>query len=502
MTTISPVTSKRTAIADRSATGYDQPSFRSPPAQRTTYRAMDQDSEAVETLDTRAISHHQEGSRSAGSSSLDEHRGTSSELGLNSQQSGADHDDLTSTLASFALPAPSSPSSHSSSDNLRGVTSVPDANLPQSPLERRPVRPECEPSPTGTPPLASDQTLRSRASASPSSYFPLVAPASPSSSPAHDAPPGSSPSRTSSIFPPVARPSSRPTPSSVFPLVKPSTTPARKMSSTPFPFAEPPATSPASSRTRRPSTTSSTKSGSTANSGSARPRQASLTSSLTPSSPPPSSSSTPYSIASTQRSPSRSTSYAPSIAASSVAPSAEGPTSIFATPVGYKPARSLAGLILTKPSAIVSSSKSKPTTTKEAKGSGKFSSFFSSSSSKDKDKANGGITAPAHLVAGPQRSTSNRILDAALTTSQTWAIRRGEQLAAPASPATNSTFSPIPSGGAFPTSYRPGHQIRREQEERREALEAAESGDSLEQGRISGVRAPSESSVFPTDSRK
>ncbi|GAA5846341.1 hypothetical protein JCM3766R1_002213 [Sporobolomyces carnicolor] len=343
---------------------------------------------------------------------------------------------------------------------------------------------------------------------------------------ASSAPSNASP-RRSSIFPTVKPPSQRPTPSNVFPLVKSpsSNSTGAKTSANPFPFAEPPLaptpTSPTKTAGQRrpsiaPSTSSSHSGGGGSSSSGHRVRDPSSATSTTSNGNPqlprsPSSSSAGWgrgtpSIASTRRSPAP-TNYAPS-----VAPSSEGPTSIFATPVGYKPARSLAGLILTKPSAIVSGSSSS-SDNKETKKS-KFSSFLSPSKKQQVEK---GVTAPQHLIAGPQRSTSNRLLDAALTTSQTWAIRRGEQMMAPtnqpfASPMVGTGGGGGGGGGGAPFAYRPGHQIRREQEAAAAAragtgshgngngIRAEELTRRLEVERDASVLSPNQpsSSIFPT----
>ncbi|GAA5986184.1 hypothetical protein JCM5350_006533 [Sporobolomyces pararoseus] len=363
-------------------------------------------------------------------------------------------------------------------------------------------------------------------------YFPLVSSPSKARSPDPDpwnlpseidrnrvsssSPSQNPPLARSSIFPTVKPPSSRPPPSNVFPLVKsPSSTLTGKTSANPFPFAEPPLSPVPQQKQRRPSVAPSTtsSSGSSSKAQPPRVREPSLSSSSSnpnpiPRSPSASSNGTSIgrapSIASTSlhttRSPSRTT-YAPSIA-----PSSEGPTSIFATPVGYKPARSLAGLILTKPSSIVNS-KSKEPPTSSSSSSSKSSKFSFLSSSKrggnEKDR-HGGVTAPAHLVAGPQRSTSNRLLDAALTTSQTWAIRRGEQLMGPASPAFPGGGGGGGGGATF--AYRPGHQIRREQEAAEAARNAEGVGAEELAGRLEAERdkalfsngGASQGSVFPT----
>lgn len=262
-----------------------------------------------------------------------------------------------------------------------------------------------------------------------------------------------------SIFPVISKPSTRPTPSNVFPLVKsPSSSQSlsqstnstsSKMSANPYPFADPPYSPPPPTQPqRRPSlaaSSTSSKSDSTTTSN-ARLREPSSSYSNTTTRSPRSVGRAP-SVTSTTYSPTNRSNYAPSITPSSIAPSAEGPTSIFANPVGYKP-RTLTGLLLPKPSAL--SPTPSPTSTL-TKPKSKFS-FFSSSSKDKSAREREGVTAPAHLVAGPPRSNSNRVLDAALTTSQTWAIRRGEQMMAP---------SPMIGGGAF--AYRPGHQVRREQ---------------------------------------
>ncbi|GAA5915375.1 uncharacterized protein JCM6883_006814 [Sporobolomyces salmoneus] len=327
--------------------------------------------------------------------------------------------------------------------------------------------------------------------------------------------------RSNSIFPLVKQPSSRPTASNVFPLVKSpsSNSSGAKTSANPFPFAEPPLSPTPSTSTstsnfpttqRRPSiapSTTSSSSGGGRSTGTSRRREPSNGSSI-PRSPSTSSNGRAPSVTSTSYT-SRSTNYA-----ASVAPSSEGPTSIFATPVGYKPARSLAGLILSKPK--------EKEREKESKGGSKFSFLSSKKSSSASNGGTGagvekGVTAPAHLIAGPQRSTSNRVLDAALTTSQTWAIRRGEQLMAPSSPAfslSSSAGGGRGGGGGGAFTYRPGHQIRREQEAAAAARGGGNGGNGvgigaeelarrLEVERDAAVFSPtSKGSVFPMVNKK
>ncbi|GAA6021909.1 hypothetical protein JCM11491_004790 [Sporobolomyces phaffii] len=402
--------------------------------------------------------------------------------------------------------------------------------------------PERRPSHDRTPHPTPPRTHRDK------SYFPLVAspppetqtsPRSPPTSrdvtPTAEVPPAVPSTSRTSIFPVVQPPAARPTPSSVFPLVKsPSANSTRKMSANPFPFAEPPPPlSPVSASTGRrpslaPSTTSST-SDTTSTSGSAsRPRTStSAPSSSIPRSPSATTtlSSTATgtgsgrlerapSVTSTNRSPSRMTTYAPSIA-----PSAEGPTSIFATPVGYKPARSLAGLVFSKPSVILNGgnagggggrggAKTSSTTTDGSGGmtrttKKKFGSgLFSSARERERRELERGITAPAHLVAGPERSRSSRVLDAALTTSQTWAIRRGEQLMSPTTATSGSFASPNPAASsAF--AYRPGHQVRRELERDARAVAPDELSRRLEVERDAAIFSNGGAAeTFPTVARK
>jgi len=420
------------------------------------------------------------------------------------------------SFTSGTIPLPSPRSEDQSTPKAQSPIDLPSESKNETepsffPEKRRPsLTPSLsDRSPQSTPPRTHKNSPGAK------NYFPLVTSPSSSSkarSPTpldsesrnlpRDGEPFLSPSTSrSSIFPTVKPPSARPTPSNVFPLVKsPSSNSTGKMSSNPFPFADPPL-SPVPhqhQQQRRPSVALSTTSSKSAGSSSRpRIREPSSSSSSNPNPIPrsPSNSSTTGtsigrtpSITSTTRSPSRTT-YTPSIA-----PSAEGPTSIFATPVGYKPARSLAGLVLTKPSAIV---QSKP---KESK-SGRFS-FLSSSKKGNVGGTEKGVTAPDYLVAGPQRSTSNRLLDAALTTSQTWAIRRGEQMMAPSSPAFPSPAGRGGGGGAT-FAYRPGHQIRREQEAARNAgagaggVEADELATRLE-AESAITSAGVTGSVFPT----
>ncbi|GAA5888508.1 hypothetical protein JCM16303_002197 [Sporobolomyces ruberrimus] len=395
-------------------------------------------------------------------------------------------------LSSQPLASEESTRSHSSQATI--LAPLQDANEPHLDNRRRPsLTPSLDQaSPRVTPP----RTHRINPGAK--NYFPLVSSptqarsppfpesiVSPSSPLSPDTPSRTTtsppPSARTSIFPTIQPPSARPAPSNIFPLVKsPSTNSNRQMSANPFPFAEPPLSPTPSTHQptgRRPSIAPSTTSSKSSSTSGSRIRQASGSSSSNHQLPrSPSSSShgggtsigrTPSitSTTFTTRSPSRNT-YASSIAPSSIQPSSEGPTSIFATPVGYKPARSLANLIVTKPSSLVNSTKSKPSS--PGGGSSSKFSFFSSSRDKerDKEKKEKGITAPQHLIAGPQRSASNRVLDAALTTSQTWAMRRGEQYLAPSSPAF-SPMSPNPAGGGGGATfaYKPGHKVRREQEE-------------------------------------
>jgi len=309
--------------------------------------------------------------------------------------------------------------------------------------------------------------------------------------------PSTSGANRHSIFPVISKPTTRPTPSNIFPLVKsPSSSLSQstnstssKMSANPYPFADPPYSPPP--QQRRPSlTTSTTSSKSDSTTTSARPRQPSSTYSGSTNKSPRSVGRAP-SITSTTYSPTSRSTYAPSITPSSIAPSAEGPTSIFANPVGYKP-RTLTGLLLPKPSTQRSPSPTSPSSNSKPKS--KFSFFSSSKDKSGKDRE--GVTAPAHLVAGPPRSNSNRVLDAALTTSQTWAARRGEQMMAPSSPMV----------GTF--AYRPGHQIRREMEAAQNggggAVEAEELKRRLEREEDKAVftSGGGNGSVFPTVKRE
>ncbi|GAA5920594.1 hypothetical protein JCM1841_001460 [Sporobolomyces salmonicolor] len=226
--------------------------------------------------------------------------------------------------------------------------------------------------------------------------------------------------------------------SSIRPAVFPTITPDRSAASSVFPRLSssawssiplpPPATSPprsSFSSSHQPGSAPSIASSSS--SCRSRQRQASNASSLPPTSPSSLSSSVRSSrrrepsdqrsisfpaVASTTAPP-RSSSE-PSMAPSPSIHSAEGPTSLFMNPASTK--RPLTDLLPKR----------------------RLSSLFSSS--KDKSKPQQPVPAPGH------RPKSALILDAALTTSQTWAIRRGEQhrMAMP------------------PAGYRPGHKQRRE----------------------------------------
>ncbi|GAA6062969.1 hypothetical protein JCM10212_005728 [Sporobolomyces blumeae] len=332
-----------------------------------------------------------------------------------------------------------------------------------------------------------------------------LAPALPSTSPSsRKAPPHRQ--LGNSVFPTIAKSPSSSSSSNVFPLVKSrslSSSLNTKTSANPFPFADPPNPSPSGRRRSSiaPSTTSSTSEASSSRAG-------------MPSSSNPSASTRAPSLTSSRRSPSG---YAPSIAPSSIEPGADGPTSIFAHPVGYKPT-TLMGLLLPRPKPKQPKSTSK-----------KFSSLFSSggggAGGPNSSAPTDGPTAPRHLIAGPERSESNRVLDAALTTSQTWANRRGRQMMMPPqSPAPASRPFSQMVGGAAGTGggggggggsafvYRPGHQVRREQEEARaknggvEADELAKRLESERQGRegdvfdSGGARARG-GTVFPTVKR-
>ncbi|GJN90722.1 hypothetical protein Rhopal_003736-T1 [Rhodotorula paludigena] len=219
----------------------------------------------------------------------------------------------------------------------------------------------------------------------------------------------------------------------VFPTIAPS----RSAGSSAFPLVK----SPGATTTPPASDAASTWSGSASAASPAPARTPS--SAPTRATSPPASSYAP-SIAQTNRSggtaatkrrtsqpfvPSYVASQAPSYAESFYATSAEpiGPTSIFANPTPQQ--RPLSDLLPKK----------------------KLLGLFGGSKKKS--------AAPTQGTAAAGRGKSALILDAALTTSQTWAAHRGEQSRMPA-------FGP-------PAGYRPAHQVRRQQEEAAAAAAAA-----------------------------
>lgn len=291
---------------------------------------------------------------------------------------------------------------------------------------------------------------RPHAFATAKSYFPLVSdpkkrkadaatspsvPSTPNDAPLPPAVPAIDPrselprEQSSSSLASSTAPSRQP----VFPTIAPS----RSASSSVFPLVK----SPGATTTPPASDAASTWSGSASAASPAPARTPS--SAPTRATSPPASSYAP-SIAQTNRSggttatkrrtsqpfvPSYVASQAPSYAESFYATSAEpiGPTSIFANPTPQQ--RPLSDLLPKK----------------------KLSSLFGGSKKKN--------AAPTQDTAAAGRGKSALILDAALTTSQTWAAHRGEQSRMPA-------FGP-------PAGYRPAHQVWRQQEEAAAAAAAA-----------------------------